>query len=164
MKLFYKYPHALLGAAATALLIVAYGFQFAGFLPCELCWWQRYPYFAVVGVALLAILLGKRVTNVALLLISVLFAVDAGIALFHVGVEQHWWDGLDSCGALVDIASMSADELLDYMSNEQPPRCDEAAWSFAGLSMAAWNGLAAVSLFLLTVVSYRSRQRQRRFY
>ncbi|MEO1000255.1 MAG: disulfide bond formation protein B [Pseudomonadota bacterium] len=25
-------------------------------------------------------------------------------------------------------------------------RCDEVAWSFLGLSMAAWNGLASLAL------------------
>ena len=23
--------------------------------------------------------------------------IDSGIAIFHVGVEQHWWEGLAAC-------------------------------------------------------------------
>src|SRR3546814_3417668 len=37
-------PAALLGGAYVA----QYGF---GLYPCEMCWWQRYPHFAALGLA-----------------------------------------------------------------------------------------------------------------
>lgn len=40
-------PAALLGGAYVA----QYGF---GLYPCEMCWWQRYPHFAALGLGLLA--------------------------------------------------------------------------------------------------------------
>ena len=159
---FKKHPLPLLGLAAAGLLAIAYGFQAAGYLPCELCWWQRYPYFAIVGLSVIGMLLGRRVVAFFIALIGLLYAVDLGIAIFHVGVEQQWWAGLDSCSGLIDIKAMSAEELLEYMSTEQPPRCDEAAWDFAGVSMAGWNGVAALAMTLISVIAFHeSRQTKR---
>ena len=37
------------------MLAGAYGFQYLGGLhPCDMCWWQRYPHFAAVPLALIA--------------------------------------------------------------------------------------------------------------
>ena len=42
----------LMGAGALALLIGALGFQYLAHLPpCEMCHWQRWPYFAAVIIA-----------------------------------------------------------------------------------------------------------------
>ena len=39
----------------AALLAGAYAFQYIGGLPpCEMCWWQRYPHFAAILLALTA--------------------------------------------------------------------------------------------------------------
>ena len=47
-------PLALLGGAYLS----EYGF---GLYPCEMCWWQRYPHFAAVVIALI----GFGVSNIA---------------------------------------------------------------------------------------------------
>src|SRR5690349_9515401 len=42
----------LMGAGALALLLGALGFQYLAHLPpCEMCHWQRWPYFAAVIIA-----------------------------------------------------------------------------------------------------------------
>ena len=79
---------ALAGGGALALLAGAYGFQYVGGLaPCEMCWWQRHALVAVLALAALALAGSQRI--LAWLGIAAL-AVNAGIALFHAGVEQRW--------------------------------------------------------------------------
>ena len=68
----------------------------------------------------------------------------AGLAGFHVGVEQQWWAGLAACGG--GAPAETAAELRERLLNTLPARCDEAAWTFFGLSMAAWNGLLSLGL------------------
>ena len=46
-------PALLLGGAYLS----QYGF---GLYPCEMCWWQRYPHFAAVGLALLSTVAAPR--------------------------------------------------------------------------------------------------------
>lgn len=90
-------PHTalLLVLASVATLGSAYTFQYFGYEPCTLCWYQRYPYMAVILLSGLAALLCRRndsPANLILLLVGASIAalfVDSGIAVFHVGVEQN---------------------------------------------------------------------------
>ena len=84
---------AALGSAG--LLAGAFGFQYlGGMAPCELCLWQRWPHAAAVLIGVLALMIGGRLW--ALLGMAAALAT-AGIGVFHVGVEQKWWEGLASC-------------------------------------------------------------------
>ncbi len=127
----------------AVLLAAAFGFQYFGDLaPCPLCIWQRWPHAAAIAIGILFSF--WRRPPIAVLAASVL-ACGTGIAGYHVGVENGWWPGLSSCaGASLNI--MSGKELLDFSQPVNVTRCDEVAWSFLGLSMAAWNGLASAAL------------------
>ena len=58
-------PALLLGGAYLS----QYGF---GLVPCEMCWWQRYPHFAAVALALLSTVIEPRRLWIALAVIAVL--------------------------------------------------------------------------------------------
>ena len=143
-------------AGSAALLLGAFAFQYIGGLsPCTLCIWQRWPHGAAVLVGLMALLVPGRV----LPLLGVVAALTAAaIGGFHAGVEQGWWQGLQSCSA-GSVAGISVEDLLNPAINVAPPvRCDQIAWSMAGLSMAAWNMVISTGLALvwLTAVSRRA--------
>jgi disulfide bond formation protein DsbB len=86
---------ATLGSAG--LLGGAFAFQYIGGLaPCQLCLWQRWPHAAAILIGVVALLTGWR----GLAWLGALAALaTAGIGIFHVGVEQLWWEGLASCTA-----------------------------------------------------------------
>lgn len=145
---------ALIAAAGSALgLAAAFWFQYgAGLAPCPLCIWQRWPHgvAAAAGLALLA-LSDKGGTARALVALGGLAMVaGTGIAVFHAGVEQGWWAGPSAC-AVGDVSGLDPDALLEQILAAPIVRCDEIAWSFAGLSMAAWNGVMSAALALLWV-------------
>jgi len=134
-----------MGATLVAFLLLAgaYIFQYGfGYAPCDMCWYQRYPYFAVIGLGLLALLfrLFDRVWYLAL--ITGLIALDAVIAAYHVGIEQKWWKGPDTCTSNLAGAG-SAEDLLAALQNTQLVLCDEIVWSLFGISMAGYNFLIA---------------------
>ena len=82
----------------------------------------------------------------ALIILSLIFLYGAGLATYHAGAEWKWWPGPTTCaggGGSVTAASLFA--LLNG-ARVQPPRCDEAAWVWLGLSMAGWNVLASLGL------------------
>ena len=140
---------ALVLGASLALLLGALAFQYlGGYPPCVLCYWQRYAH---VGAALLAAgaLTMPRLAPWALAAAALVLLAGAGIAGFHVGVEQHWWAGTAECGSAVTGAS-SVEELRARLLAQPVVRCDEVAWSLFGLSMAGYNllfslGLAAIA-------------------
>jgi disulfide bond formation protein DsbB len=69
----------LMGAGALALLLGALGFQyFAHLPPCEMCHWQRWPYFAAAIIGLVGTFVWKWDTR---LLAAVTIAVVAALSL-----------------------------------------------------------------------------------
>jgi disulfide bond formation protein DsbB len=119
------------GSAAT--LGAALAFQHLGGLaPCELCYWQRYPYWGAIPLAILGTVLPGRAGALCLAGAAICLATTAGIGGFHVGVEQHWWQGTSACGSAQGPAA-SLEELRARL---------------AGLSMAAYNMLIAAALGL----------------
>lgn len=142
-------PSVLLAAGGSAALLMgAFGFQYlGGLLPCTLCLWQRWPHAAALVLGALALALPYQ--RVWPILGALAALTSAGIALFHVGVEQLWWQGLATC--TVDaLAGVSVDDLLSLDSTAGAPvRCDAIAWQFMGLSMAGWNGVISLGLAAL---------------
>lgn len=143
---------ATLGSAA--LLGGAFAFQYIGGLaPCQLCLWQRWPHAAAILIGIIALATGWR----GLAWLGALAALaTAGIGIFHVGVEQHWWEGLATCTA-GSISGISASDLLNPTVDVAPVvRCDEIAWQMLGISMAGWNVLLSLGLAVVWVKSARS--------
>jgi disulfide bond formation protein DsbB len=135
----------LAASGGSALLLAgAFGFEYLGGLaPCTLCIWQRWPHGAAVVLGALGLAMPQRIWP---LLGALAALTTAAIALFHVGVEQTWWQGLASC--TVDaLAGVSAEDLLSMDTDiGAPVRCDAVPWQFLGLSMAAWNGVISLGL------------------
>ncbi|EAQ01553.1 disulfide bond formation protein, DsbB family protein [Pseudooceanicola batsensis HTCC2597] len=138
---------------SLALLLGAFGFQHLGDLaPCKLCLWQRWPHAAAVPIGVAALALGSR----ALAWLGALAALStAGIGLYHTGVELGYWEGPSTCTAS-DPGDLSADAFFEKVINAPLIRCDEVAWSMAGLSMASWNAVIALGLALIWIRAART--------
>ena len=145
----------LLILASAGLLAGAFAFQvFGGLDPCPLCLWQRWSHATVVPLALLALFLDRAaqhtLAGLALLATAATLAVGAGIALFHVGVEHGWWQGLAACSAVPTGPTVAE---LALGLNNRPAACDQVAWSLLGLSMAGYNAILSVALALCAVLA-----------
>jgi len=136
---------AALAAGSLAALAAAFAFQHLGGLePCPLCIWQRWPHLAIALLAVVSLGFRGTAAAVPVGLAGLAALAGAGLAGFHVGVEQQWWAGLEACAGGPPAETVA--ELRERLLNAAPARCDEAAWSFLGLSMAAWNGLLSLAL------------------
>lgn len=136
---------ALLAAAGSAgLLLGALAFQYIGGLaPCVLCIWQRWPHVLALAFAGLYLWRGGP----ALAALAGLAALSsAGIGVFHVGVEQGWWQGLAQCSVNTLAGVSSADLLNTEVNVGAPAACDKVAWSLMGISMPGWNVLASTAI------------------
>lgn len=134
-------------AASLGALGLAYASEYGfGLRPCPLCLYQRVPYFVALALAGLALLPAARpFGRAAAALAGVLFLAGAGIAFYHVGVEQRWWPGTAACAGELSAAATVA-ELRARLLEPPPPRCDEAAFRLFGVSMAGYNGIASLAL------------------
>lgn len=140
-------PMAIL-AASVGALAVAYIAEFVfGFEPCILCLYQRVPYAATGILAVLALGLpprsGVRAASVALC--GAVFLAGAGIAAYHLGVEQHWWAGTAACSGALP-AEMTVEELQAQLAAKPPKPCDQVDWTLFGISFAGYNLMASLAL------------------
>ena len=150
-------------AASLAMLGAAHAFEkFGGMAPCNLCLKQREVYWGAVAVALTATIWhlvsrGSRGTpRIAAFLLFVIFATGAVTAIFHAGGEWDWWALPATCQGgtteAVDVASVAV--LLDPNAPALKfVGCDEAAWIFAGISMAGWNALISIALAIFSLLA-----------
>lgn len=112
-----------------------------GLYPCQMCWWQRWPHFAAIGLAALAFVMPRPRLWTALAALAVI--ASGLIGGFHAGVEYGWWQGVTGCtGAIPASGSGSA---LDAVINTPLVRCDRAPWSLLGVSLAGWNFLISLA-------------------
>jgi disulfide bond formation protein DsbB len=140
-------------AASVAVIVGALLFQYVGGLqPCELCLFQRWPYFAVIALCFLAVLVGnRRASRAASALAAIIFLAGAVLAFYHVGVEQRWFAGPASCTAPALTAASVAD-LRAQLLGTPPVRCDEVQWSLFGISLAGWNLVMSLALAILAAI------------
>ncbi|UTW55130.1 disulfide bond formation protein B [Kordiimonas sp. SCSIO 12610] len=142
-------PMLFAAGAAGLTLGAAFGFQLYGYPPCDLCWTQRYPYMAIIIIGILGHVLKLKPTLI-LSFLTLLFAVDAGVAGYHAGVEYKWWPGPDTCTGVGALASGNVEDALSAIMSAPLVRCDEVPWSLAGISMAGYNFLIATTMTILT--------------
>jgi len=136
-----RYPVFVLAASATVLGGALLSQYWGGLAPCELCLLQRWPWTAAIIISLIAITVRRR--SAALLLLGAIFAVGSALALYHVGVEKHWFAGPGACTGAATAAD-TVEALKARILGQVPVRCDEPAWSLWGVSLAGWNLLASL--------------------
>ena len=144
---------AMIGALALATVAAAWGFEFLGFAPCELCLAQRIPYYIGVPLAAVVALLAKGSQRAGLVVLALLFAGSAVFGLFHAGVEWGFWPGPTACtGAITPAASI--DGFLKDLKTTHVVRCDAVAIRILGLSLAVWNAVVSAGLVALAMFGF----------
>ena len=147
--------HISLGAISFSMILFALISEYVfGFAPCSLCLIQRYPHILVAVTSVWLIFF--RTHNVFLYPVNTLVMASSIIlASFHVGVEQSIFQGPQSCSSsnLPLVSEKSAEALLKEILNTSATRCNEVTWSFMGLSMATWNLILSIALFIGWTVS-----------
>lgn len=136
----------VLAATGSLLLLAgAFLFQFAGFAPCQMCLWQRWPHAAAVVIGVFA--LGYTRPPGMLAWGGALAALTtAGLAAWHSGIERGWWPGPAACTGGGDLGG----DLLST-TGSGIVRCDEVPLYILGFTMANLNMLASLALAAIWV-------------
>ena len=145
---------AALAAAAPIFARASEGIW--GIAPCELCLWQRWPYWVAAALALAAALWPPGRRGLGRLAVAAVLASGI-VAGFHVGVEQGWWPSpLPGC-QVPRTAGGSVDDMLRALSAAPSKPCDAPTYLVPGLpvSMAAMNLLYALGLSGLGLILWR---------
>ena len=140
----------VVAAGSTAAILGALYFQYVlHYLPCPLCLMQRYFHYAAIPLGLLVA--GAAHFGAARTLVRIGFAAlalvligGAAVGVFHAGVEWKWWAGPQDCSG--PLNRLGGGSLLQQIETINVVRCDEAPWSFLGLSFAGWNVVISAAL------------------
>lgn len=145
---------AILAASAGSLLTAYVAENFFGVQPCILCIYQRIPYALAVFLAIGALMLrhNDKMARCLLGITAVTFFANMGIAIFHSGVELHWWAGTDECGVNPLVVKTAA-ALREALLKTPTVNCDEINFTFLGFTMANWNILASFGLGLFALLA-----------
>ncbi len=135
---------ALAVGVPAALLGGAYVSQYVFDLyPCEMCWWQRYPHFAAIVLAVLSLFAAPKRLWVSLAGIAII--ISGLIGAFHAGVEYGWWEGITQCATVIEPGQDPMEAIL----NAPLVRCDSAPWELFGVSLAGYNFLISCGAGLM---------------
>ena len=140
-------PVGLLGGAMASEYI-------GGLVPCEMCYWQRYPHAVAIVLAGLAFTgpAASSRSRAFALLAALAIAISGAIGVYHAGVELGVFEGLTTCST---TATGSGADLLNEIMNAPLVRCDQIQFSFLGISMAGWNAILSLGGALAIVLLNR---------
>jgi disulfide bond formation protein DsbB len=164
--LYRLFPARILVAFAVALVSIlgALGSQFLlGMEPCELCYWQRWPFYFGVPLLALLVLLWKQIPaslRIGLtVLAALIFVVSIGLASYHAGIEYKLWPGPATCTGLGDQLNFA--DLNNLETAERIVPCDVVPFEIFGISMAGFNALG--STFITFMLGWSALGQWQRF-
>lgn len=155
-----------LGVSAALLAAAHISEQVFGLAPCVLCLDQREAHWAALGVAAGGLIAARFFkaqlgASAAVGAAALVYAVSAGLAFFHTGVEYGFWPGPALCSGGGAAATLTVDAISAALDGPvSAPACDDVQWSLLGISMAGYNMLISAGLFALTLAAALSETRR----
>lgn len=107
--------------------------------PCQLCLITRYLFLAVGSVTF--------ATKWVKILLPISSLITLMFVFYHLGVENHWWQGFHSC--ISELPSLNSTPM-----ENKAPSCDSVNWTFWGISSTLWAFLSASFIFWFSSTSY----------
>ena len=137
--------------SSSMLLSAFYLEYFHDAFPCDLCITQRWFHTLIISYSLIAIFIHEKkiLANKFILIgLSITWIVSSVAGLYHFGIEMNFWSGPDECSSSIDFSK----DLLKYLLNKSPIKCDEVMFKILGLSLAGWNALMSFVMSLIVSV------------
>ena len=140
---------------ATLSLFLSSGLLFGAFflelylslIPCDLCIKQRIVHVSILILSLLIFPLYtfSKLKFIMLLILNLLWLGSSSLAFYHFGIEKKIWQGFSECSSNLIFNENTLEQLL----TKSPIRCDETQFELFSISLAGWNGVLSVSIFII---------------
>ena len=144
----------------SSILISAYFIEYVlNVPPCQLCYYQRYPYYFATIVIILAFFKKINLKQVFILLLFTSL-ISASLSFYHIGIEQSFFDELGSCTS--DTKSNNTENLLKELQMQPVISCKNISFQILGLSLATINFILSIILVLLYGIFFKYEKQNRR--
>ena len=138
--------------ASIAALIAQYLFNI---LPCQMCLYQRYPYYFIILFSIIYIITKKIPLVLYYWINSFAFAIGLFFSIWHVGIEQKILKGPSGCSGFLKKTN-SIDDLKNQILSQDIISCADTTWYMFGFSAATINAiLMFLFLFFNTITIYK---------
>ena len=142
---------ALSGTTIISVYTIEFFFKIP---PCDLCIYQRIPYFVILILSMVFLKFEKY--KFRLPLIFLCFFSSSSISLFHSLVERGIINYQSSCtSSSKDFENI--EQLRSFLENASLVKCDEITFSIIGLSFANINFLLSTFFLIFSVFVLRSK-------
>ncbi|MFZ2587528.1 MAG: disulfide bond formation protein B [Alphaproteobacteria bacterium] len=142
---------ALVAAYAVGLVLSAFVLEHGfGVIPCQMCMWQRYAHWGILGVGVAGVMFPK---HAKLWAFGVAACALAGlyVAVWQSGAQVGLWSFPASCTGWGQTLANDAGNLLDAMAHTKIVPCDKEQFRLLGLTLAMWNIPAMVAVLAVAV-------------
>lgn len=117
--------------------------------PCDLCYKQRYIWYAIAALSLWACFYPHRFLFWGVL---ILFAASMGLALYHTGIIYELWIGPKSCSSgKVDISNLQNTDFSSMTSLSYPALCSSIDQKLFGIPLPLNNFFISLFGFLVNI-------------
>ena len=138
------------------VLISAFIIEFAlGHEPCNLCVYQRIPYFLSIFLIGL-IFFVKKLEKITLLVLSLVFFISFILAFYHFGIEQGFFQESTACFTNNLQNELTKEQILEKLKQSNIS-CKNVSFKVLGLSLASINSILSIvlsAIFLKLFLNY----------
>ena len=148
MKTIYNINATLSLFLSSGLLLGAFFLEFYfSLIPCDLCIKQRIVHASILILSLLIFPLYKfnKLKFIMLSILNLLWLGSSSLAFYHFGIEKKLWQGFSECSSNLIFNENTLDQLL----SKSPIRCNETQFELLYISLAGWNGILSIILFII---------------
>ena len=118
--------------------------------PCNLCLFERLPYFLAIIIILLGLSL-NRFEKFIFISLGLIFASASILSLYHVGIEQGFFKESLVCISNDEINSLDKEDLMKELQ-KKVVSCKDVQFTLLGLSLATINTIIS---FILSVITFK---------
>ena len=136
-------------------LTTAYFIEYVlGHQPCSLCLIERIPYAASIILIILNYLVTKN-NKILILLLIFIFIFSFSVSIYHLGIEQGFFEESAVCGLKNTSEIISKEDLLKQLS-KRSISCKDVTFRIFGLSLTSVNIVISFMIFfMLTKIYFR---------
>ena len=141
-------------------LMSAYFIEYVlGYQPCNLCLYERIPYFLAILILLVNFKYNK-LEKYFLFFLIIIFFIATLLSLYHLGIEQ----GLIEESLLCDLEKgkniVDKDEILKQLQQKNIS-CKDVAFKIFGLSLTSFNIILSLLLTICLTKVYLKYEKNR---
>ena len=124
-------------------LVIAYFIEYIlGHQPCNLCLYERIPYFLAILIVLINYKYNK-LEKYLILSLAIIFLIATILSLYHLGIEQGFIQESLLCDLEKGANIVDKDEILKQLQ-QKSISCKDVTFKIFGLSLTSYNILISL--------------------